>query len=158
MIAAIGKNRELGKNNDLLWNIPEDMKHFRDTTRGHVVIMGQRTFESLPNGPLPKRVNIVLTQDPVFTAEGILVAQTSEDALVLAKKHETNGEAFVIGGGMIYALFLPMVDRLYLTIIDQSFDADTFFPEYEEMFQEVRRNASSDKNYAYAFTQWERKE
>lgn len=158
MIAALGKNRELGKKNRLLWNIPEDMKHFRDTTRGHTVIMGQKTFESLPGGPLPGRTNIVLSNDPNFDREDVLIARSPDEALELAKRHEKQGEVFVIGGGTVYSLFLTKVDRLYLTLVDAEFpDADVFFPEYEELFREVSRVESQDGSYVYAFSVWEKR-
>ncbi len=157
MVAAVGKNRELGKNNALLWNIPEDMQYFRDTTRGHVVIMGQRTFESIGR-PLPKRVNIVLTQDKNFAFEGVIVAYSLKEALLLAEQYEKDGEAFVIGGAMVYSLFLPKSDRLYLTLIDASFpDADVFFPEYEGSFgKTISDRPSQDENFQYRFVVLER--
>lgn len=194
IIAAIGKNRELGKNNALLWNIPEDMRYFRDTTRGHPVIMGQRTFESIGR-PLPNRTNIVLTQDPHFSPEGVIAAHSPEEAIKMGKRYfffsslrkreggseerrsldlknplcpktdispSTRGgdeekEIFIIGGALIYSLFLKRCDRLYLTLVDAEFpDADVFFSEYREMFREISRRESSDENFQYAFTVWEK--
>ena len=289
-ISAIGKNRELGKNNTLLWDIPEDMRYFRDTTRGKMVIMGQKTFESIGR-PLPKRTNIVLTLDPDFSAEGIVVAHSPEEALTIAQQQrhgeqevensslfppllreggesasrrtqkrsssffppllrgggesasrrtqkrsssffpplprgggesasrrglnaqnhpvglrhpstggesdpktpffggvaskerecltpsvlqledsfrtsppqaggeEKEGEVFIIGGAMVYSLFLAQCDRLYLTLIDAEFpDSDVFFPEYRDFFREVSRRESQDETYRYAFTVWEKKQ
>lgn len=161
MIAAIGKNRELGKNNALLWDIPEDMNYFRDRTRGHTVIMGQKTFEAIGR-PLPKRRNIVLTRDKDFSFPGVDIVYTPEDALSLAgneklkmKNEELEDEeVFIIGGAMIYSLFLPKTDRLYLTLIDAEFpDADVYFPEYRDMFtKEVSRRESRDENFTYTFS------
>lgn len=157
LIAAIGKNRELGKNNELLWSIPEDMKHFRDTTRDHVVIMGQRTFESIGR-PLPERENIVLSADPLFERNDVEVVRTPEEALETAKAWEKNGEVFIIGGAMIYSLFLPKVERLYLTCIDKEFpEADVFFPEYESLFTKVvSERQRSDEHLSYRFMILER--
>lgn len=140
IISAVAKNNEIGMKNDLLWNLPADMKHFRETTTGHPVIMGQRTFESLgtsPDGtkgrPLPNRRNIVLTLDKEFKRDNIEVYYSIEE---LEKSlNETMGkdeESFVIGGGQIYKLFIDKADRLYITHVDAEFpDADTFFPAIE---------------------------
>ena len=142
IISAIGKNNEIGKKNDLLWNLPADMKHFRETTRGHTVIMGQKTFESLgtdSNGelgrPLPNRRNIVLTQDPNFDREGIEIFRSVEEVLSLSptlSEGKGDEEVFVIGGGMIYKLFIDKADKLYITHVDAEFpDAEVFFPEID---------------------------
>lgn len=130
MIACIGKNRELGKNNKLLWNIPEDMQRFRDLTVGHVVIMGQSTFESIGRA-LPGRTNIVLTRDERFDPKGCQVCYSVDQALKEASEVEKE-EIFVIGGGQIYKQFAPLCENLYLTIVDRAEDADTFFPQYDE--------------------------
>ena len=128
MIAAIGKNRELGKNNDLIWHFKEDMKFFRETTTGNTVIMGRKTFESLPHA-LPNRRNIVITTDGSFKAEGAEVVTSIEEALEKTK----NDNVFVIGGGKIYAQFMKYSDKLYLTEIDaECSEADTFFPEFDK--------------------------
>lgn len=128
IIAAVGKNLELGKNNDLIWHFREDMKFFRETTTGHTVIMGRKTFESLPKA-LPNRQNIVITTDRSYAAEGALVVSSAEEALEQAQ----SDEVFIIGGGRVYGEFLGRADRLYLTEIDDSCgDADTFFPEFDK--------------------------
>jgi len=127
LIAAIGKNYELGKKNALLWNLPMDMKHFRDTTRGHTVIMGLKTFESVGK-PLPHRRNIVVTRNPSFSHEGVEISNSLEDTVNSFKNIDE--EIFVIGGGEIYKQTIANADRLYITHVDKSFpDADTFFPE-----------------------------
>lgn len=137
IISAIGNNNEIGKANALLWNLPADMKHFRETTSGHTVIMGQRTFESLgigPDGkqgrPLPKRRNIILTLDKDFKREGIEIVYSLDELDELLKNTtEKNEEIFVIGGGQIYKLFIDKADKLYITHVDVSIpDADTYFP------------------------------
>lgn len=150
IIAAIGKNRELGKNNALLWDIPEDMRHFREVTTGHAVIMGQKTYESIGR-PLPRRTNIIITFDTTFVAEGCIVCHSIEDALLCAQEKESE-EVFVIGGASIYAQFIDRAERLYLTLVDQSFDADVFFPEYETLFTRVvSERKSHDDVYEYNF-------
>jgi len=137
IISAIGNNNEIGKANALLWNLPADMKHFKETTSGHPVIMGQRTFESLGTGPdgksgrpLPNRRNIILTLDKTFKRDGIEITHSIEELDKLLKETlGENEEAFIIGGGMIYKLFIEKADRLYITHVDMSDkDADTFFP------------------------------
>lgn len=128
MIAAVGKNLELGKNNNLIWHFKEDMKFFKDTTMGHTVVMGRKTFESLPKA-LPGRKNIVISSNVEYQAQGATVVTSVEEALQIAD----NEEIFVIGGGKIYAEFLPYADKLYLTEIDaECEDADTYFPQFNK--------------------------
>lgn len=128
MIAAIGRNNELGRGNDLIWHFREDMKFFREITTGNTVIMGRKTFESLPHA-LPNRRNIVITSNPQYIAEGAETAAGVEDALELAE----NDNVFIIGGGKIYSQFLPLADTLYLTEIDDDCkDADVYFPNFEK--------------------------
>lgn len=129
LIAAIGKNRELGKDNKLLWHIPEDMKRFKDLTLGHVVIMGRKTYGSIGR-PLPNRINVVISRDPNYDMKGTgLVVTSLEEAITAAQDREVN-EIFIIGGGQIYNEAMLIADKLYLTIIEGSADADVFFPEY----------------------------
>ncbi|WP_308618949.1 dihydrofolate reductase [uncultured Eubacterium sp.] len=130
MIAAVGKNLELGKNNDLIWHFKEDMKFFKETTMGHPVIMGRKTFESLPKA-LSGRKNIVISANPEYKADGAEVVTSVEEAIKLAEAE--NIDAFVIGGGRIYAEFLPYADNLYLTEINAECpDADTYFPDFNK--------------------------
>ncbi len=126
IIVAIAQNFAIGKNNDLLFHLPNDLKRFRKITTGHAVIMGKRTFYSLPNGPLPNRRNIVISDVPGETFEGCETVFSVNEA-VLAVSNEQ--EAFVIGGGMIYHQFYPIAGKLYLTLAYQDFEGDTFFPE-----------------------------
>lgn len=128
MIAAVGENLELGYQNQLLCHLPVDLKHFKEITSGHAVIMGDRTWESLPKKPLPNRRNIVVTLDDVAFPDCETV-HSIEDALALV---EDEDEAFVMGGATMYRLFLPYADRLYLTHIHSSFTADVFFPSLVE--------------------------
>jgi len=137
IISAIGNNNEIGKANALLWNLPADMKHFKETTSGHPVIMGQKTFESLgiaPDGskgrPLPNRRNIVLTLDKEFKRDNIETYYSIEDLEKNLKETlKEDEEVFIIGGGMIYKIFINKADKLYITHVNMSDeDADTFFP------------------------------
>lgn len=136
-IAAIAENRALGKDNKLLFHIPEDMKRFKELTTGHVVIMGRKTYESIGR-PLKNRTNIVVTRRSTPEVEGITVKHSIEEAIEYAKTIETE-EIFIIGGGEIYTQALPFTDRLYLTIVKGSPEADTFFPDYSEFKKEIQR-------------------
>ncbi len=130
MIAAVGKNYELGKGNDLIWHLKDDMKFFRSTTAGHTIIMGRKTFESL-GGLLPKRHHVILTANKDFYFEGTEVHHTVES--ILEKYKNADEECFIIGGGEIYKLFLPYADKLYLTHIDAECpDAEVYFPAVKE--------------------------
>ena len=138
IIVAIGKNNEIGKKNDLLWNLPADMKHFRETKKSRTVIMGQKTFESLGRDKdgkqigrlLPNRRNIIITQDNSFKKEGAEVVYSVDELMnLLEKTSKKDEENFIIGGGMIYKLFIDRADKLYITHVDASFpDAEIFFP------------------------------
>jgi len=157
IIAAIGKKNELGKKNALLWSLPADMKHFRETTKGHTVIMGQKTFESIGR-PLPNRRNIVLTQDKDLKIDGVEIVYSPEEVENLLDK---DAENFVIGGGMIYKLFIDRADKLYITHVNASFsDADTFFPEiipvvWNEISHEEHKKDSLNP-FDYTFSVYER--
>ena len=151
IISAIGKNNEIGMKNELLWNLPIDMKHFRKTTSGYPVIMGQKTFESLGTTdgvlgrPLPNRRNIVLTLDKEFKRGDCEVVYSIEELEgILKETIEDDEEAFIIGGGQIYKLFIDKADRLYITHVDREFpDADTFFPVIDPTVWKV---VSEDKH------------
>ncbi len=128
LILSVGRNNEIGRGNDLIWHFHADMKFFRETTTGNTVIMGRKTFESLPK-VLPNRKNIVISTDKDLKIDGALVVHSVEEALEAAK----DDNIFVIGGGKIYAEFLPLADKIYLTEIDdQCTDADTFFPAFDK--------------------------
>lgn len=129
IISAIGNNNEIGKKNALLWNLPADMKHFKETTTGHPIIMGQNTFISISR-PLPNRRNIVITLDKSFHAEGVEIVHSPDELeKLLNETMSENEEAFIIGGGMIYKLFINKADKLYITHVDMSDkEADAFFP------------------------------
>jgi dihydrofolate reductase len=145
IISALAENRAIGKDNRLLWHIPEDLKRFQKLTRGHVVIMGRKTFESIGRA-LPKRVNIVISRDLDFKPENCLVASSFEDALEKARQMEKD-EIFIIGGGQVYNQAIGQADKLYLTIVPGSYEADTFFPDYSVFDKIARREefACGDK-------------
>jgi dihydrofolate reductase len=128
IIVAIAENNAIGKDNQLLWHLSDDLKRFKKLTTGHTVIMGRNTFLSLPNGALPNRRNIVISDQPDETFEGCEMAHSIDEALQLAGDTD---ECFVMGGGMVYRQMMPMAGRLYLTKVHQSFEADTFFPEID---------------------------
>ena len=154
IVAAIGKKREIGSDNKLLWHIPDDLKRFKALTLGHPVIMGRKTFESIVGilgKPLPGRTNIVVTRSGKFPklnaersegeAEGvsraaIIIANSIEDALEKAHALDTE-EIFIGGGAQVWEQSLPFVDRLYLTLIDDEKEGDTFFPPYESQFKKI---------------------
>ena len=146
LIAAIGKDRALGKNGDLLWKIPADLKRFRERTASHPVIMGRKTWESLPEAvrPMPGRTNIVITRQAAYAAPGASVVSSIEDALKIARSAPGAEEIFVIGGGDIYAAALPFATRLDLTLIDGEKEADAFFPPYETVFTKILANEPHD--------------
>ena len=167
MIAAIGKNRELGENDRLLWDLPSEAKFFRDTTRGHANIMGRKTYESLLHyfkGKLmPGRTSIVVTRDPNYkTLEGSYAFTDVKDAIDAAKKEEERlrkldpslpSEVFIIGGAQMYELGLPFADRLYLTFVDGEFpEADAFFPEFAEFTKVISEKKSEENGYKYTMT------
>jgi dihydrofolate reductase len=158
IIVAIAENNAIGKNNELLWKLSDDLKRFKKITTGHTVIMGRRTFESLPNGALPNRDNLVISDIPGEIFKNCRMAYSIEEALTLCDEKE---ESFVIGGGMIYKQFLPHARKLYLTRVHKEFDGDTFFPEinYDE-WKEISRErfSGSEKNeYPHSFIIYERK-
>ncbi len=127
IIVAMTEERVIGKDNHLPWYLPEDLKRFKKITMGHPIIMGRKTYESIGK-PLPGRTNIVLTKNPDFHPDGVLVAQTLENAIQLAQSHAGGEESFVIGGETVFRAALPKANRLYLTLIHQKFSGDTWFP------------------------------
>ena len=147
IVAAVGRDREgrpvLGRDNQLLWRIPDDLKRFKRLTSGHPVIMGRKTYESIVatlGTPLPNRTNVVVTRDPAYkgpsTRGNVVVVTSMEEAIERAKNVEGE-ELFVIGGAQIYETALPLVDKLYLTIIDDEQEGDAYFPSYQDAFTTV---------------------
>jgi len=133
IISAIGKNNEIGKKNGLLWNLPADMKHFRETTSGHTVVMGQKTFKSIGR-PLPNRRNIVLSRNENLKIDGAEIIHSEKELTDLSQKTAApDEEIFIIGGETIYRLFMDKADKLYITQVEAEFpEADAFFPEIKE--------------------------
>lgn len=163
MIAAMSNNRAIGKDNALLWHLPNDLKFFKDSTMGKPIVMGRKTFESIGR-PLPGRENIVVTLDPEWDHEEVTVVNDLEIALQMAS-HEAEktgvDEVMVIGGAQIYKQALPWVNRLYLTRVDADIEGDAFFPDFNENEWEViseQKYASCEKNpYDYCFQTLEKK-
>lgn len=159
IIAAIGKNRELGKKGQIPWHISEDFKRFKQITLGHPVIMGRKTWESLPIKPLPGRYNIVITRDTKYAiqnAKNVVIVRSLEAALQLASLAQGNDECFIIGGGQIFNQSISLADKLYLTIINASFDADTFFPDYSNFKKVVFEKKGKSEKYKYKFIELEK--
>ncbi|MDR3226792.1 MAG: dihydrofolate reductase [Prevotellaceae bacterium] len=128
IIVAIAENNAIGKDNNLLWHISDDLKYFKQTTSEHTVIMGKNTWLSLPVKPLPKRKNIIISRTLDIRMKDVFVVGTIQDAIDIC---EENTENFIIGGATIYKQFLPIADKLYITKVHQPFDADVFFPEID---------------------------
>jgi dihydrofolate reductase len=156
LIVAVSENGVIGKDNDLIWHLPKDMRFFKETTMGHHVIMGRKNFESIPHKyrPLPDRTNIVITRQSRYKAGGCIVVNSVEAALEIAKN---NGdiEPFIIGGGQIYKLALEanLVDKIYLTKVRHSFDGDTFFPKLGNEWEEIERiDCKSDEKHAHDYS------
>ena len=158
LIAAIAsENRALGKNGDLIYKIPEDLKRFKEITSGHTIIMGRKTFESI-GSPLPKRVNIVITRDPNYSEEGIIVVHSLDEALRLPSlaQGKLDDEIFIIGGGQIYQEAVKLADKLYLTVVEGNPEADTFFPDYSEFKKVVFQEEHESNGLKYKFLDLER--
>ena len=149
IIAAIGENRELGSNGKIPWHIPEDFAHFKKITTRHPVIMGRKTFESIGK-PLPGRTNIIITRNADYKAEGCIVVDSIERAIEEAKKYDQE-EIFVIGGGQIYEQAMPLADKLYLTVVEGQFEADTFFSEYSEFSRVLSQKTVDNGKYKFTF-------
>lgn len=154
LIAAIADNGVIGNDGDIPWSIREDMRHFREVTTGHVLLMGRTTYDSIGR-PLPGRINIVLTRDPHWSAEGVLVAHDVDEALALAAAHD--GDVMVMGGAQIYAALLPLAHAQVLTEVHLSPEGDTLYPVWERAeWVETRREPHLDAPTPYEFVWLER--
>lgn len=157
LIVAMDENRAIGYKNKLPWNLPSELKYFRETTKSKPVIMGRRTFDSIGR-PMPERLNIVVTRDRSYRADNCIVVNSKEDALKAAKD---SSEIMVIGGAEIYRLFFPMANRLYITKVHGAFEADTYFPEFnEDEWVKVRESfveKGSENSHSYTIMVLERK-
>lgn len=159
MIAAIGRKRELGKGNELLWRIPDDLKRFKTLTLGHPVIMGRKTFESIfaaLGKLLPGRTNIVVTRDASWHHAGALSASSIQEAIEKAKDAEGGDEIFIGGGAEIYRQALPLADKLYLTLIDDEKEGDSYFPPYPEFTKVVSEESQEYEGLKYRWVDLER--
>ena len=150
LIAAISKNNEIGKSNQLLWHLPDDFKRFKTLTTGHYIIMGRKTFESFPK-PLPNRTHIIITRQKNYAVENCIVVSSLEEAIKVCPKNE---DIYIIGGGEIYKQSIDFADKLEITVVDHDFEADTFFPEIDENkwkldFEEFH---PKDEKHLYDFT------
>lgn len=157
IIVAIAQNFAIGKNNDLLFHLPNDLKRFKQITTGHPVIMGRNTLLSLPKGALPNRRNIVITDNPDEQFNRCEMVFSIEEAI---RAVENEQEAFIIGGGMIYRQFYPLAGRLYLTLVHKDFDADVYFPEinYSNWNEVSREDLFDEKNgFSYSYLDLQRK-
>ncbi|MEM0518074.1 MULTISPECIES: dihydrofolate reductase [Aequorivita] len=151
MIAAAGENNELGKDNGLLWHLPDDFKRFKELTTTHYIIMGRKTFESFPK-PLPNRTHLVITRNKNYKKPGAVVVHSMEDALEISKN---DSQPFIIGGGEIYKMGLPFADKIELTRVHGAFkDADTFFPEFSKDHWQLisKTEHAKDEKHKYSFT------
>ena len=156
LIVAVAENGVIGKDNDLIWHLPKDMRFFKETTLGHHVIMGRKNFESIPHKyrPLTDRTNIIITRQSRYKAEGCIIVNSVIAALDIAKNNGDT-EPFIIGGGQIYKLALEanLVDKIYLTKINHPFDGDTFFPQLGSDWKEVQRiDCKSDEKHAHDYS------
>lgn len=158
IIAAVSDDLGIGKNNDLLWHIPEDLKRFKRLTYGNVVIMGKKTWESLPKKPLPGRKNIVLTDIPGESFDSSLTACSVEDALSKCGQDE---EIFIIGGGSVYRQFMPLADRLYITHVHMKTPADIYFPKIDrrrwKILEKMECISDDDHMLPYSYVIYERR-
>jgi dihydrofolate reductase len=158
IVAVLDQANGIGKDNKLLCHLPADLRRFKQLTTGHSIIMGRKTFESLPNGPLPNRKNIIITRDKNFLADGCKLIHSVIEAFEICKNEE---KVFVIGGGQIYQMFFQHADILHITRIHHVFDADTFFPEIknEEWFEKSKTDYQPDEKnkYQYSFIDYFKK-
>ena len=150
IIAAAGENNELGRDNDLVWHLPNDFKRFKKLTTGHHIIMGRKTFESFPK-PLPNRTHIVISRNHDYKNENVIVVHAIEEALKIAKN---DPQPFIIGGGEIYRIGMDIADKIELTRVHSSFEADTFFPEIPKNKWELiaEEYHEKDESHRHAFT------
>jgi dihydrofolate reductase len=158
IIVAVSEDWGIGKDNELLWNISEDLKRFKRLTTGNTIIMGKKTWESLPRRPLPGRTNVVLTDNPKEIIDGSVTAYSIEDALSKCKSGE---EVFIIGGGSVYRQFMPVADKLYITHVHKKAPADVYFPEIDMNIWEVSEKTdfpvSETVSIPYTYTIYKRK-
>jgi dihydrofolate reductase len=158
MIAAAAENNALGKNNELVWHLPNDFKRFKTLTSGHHIIMGRKTFESFPR-PLPNRTHVIITRQDNYAPEGCIVVNSMDQAVAACPKDK---DIFIIGGGEIYTLGIPFADKIELTLVHHTFEADAFFPiikEEEWVLQQSELQLKDDKHqFDYSYQTYLRKQ
>ncbi len=158
IIVAIAENYAIGKDNDLLWHISKDLKRFKKLTKGHYIIMGKRTYYSLPVRPLSNRTSLIITDIAGEEIDNCLMAYSIEDAV---EKMDSEKENFIIGGGSIYRQFMPLADKLYITRVHKNFEADTFFPEISldewRLVEKIDVNDDPQNDFTYSFETYIRK-
>ena len=158
MIAALGKNRVIGNKNKMPWHLPADLQFFKKTTMGKPIIMGRKTYDSIGR-PLPGRLNIVLSRDENLTIDGCTVVNSLQEAMLAAEDQDSD-EIFITGGAYLYNTYLADADRLYLTLIDEEFEGDTFFPDYTQYdWKQIRKQtyrADVQNLFAYSFVTLDR--
>lgn len=158
IIVAIAANNAIGKDNDLLWHISKDLKRFKELTQGHFIVMGKKTYFSLPRRPLPNRTSMIITDVEGEEIDGCLMAYSIEDAIL---KMNPDGENFIIGGGSIYTQFLGHTNKIYLTRVNKDFEADTFFPEFSledwKLIEEKQITDDQQNDFTYSFETYVRK-
>ena len=153
IIVATSRNRVIGNDNTLIWHLPADLKNFKRLTTGSAIIMGRKTYESIGK-PLPNRRNIIITRDENYKVDNCEIVNSLEESLLLC-----NSDCFIIGGGEIYKQVLPIADEIYLTLIDEVFEGDTYFPEIgDDWFESERQDFEPDEKnkYKYSFIKYER--
>lgn len=157
IIVAIACNWAIGKDNQLLWHISKDLKRFKKITEGHTVIMGKKTYESLPYRPLKNRTNVVITDDRDEKFEGCITVHSIEEALAHCNEHQ---ESFIIGGGSVYRQFLPHANKFYLTWVNKDFEADIFFPEVDfsewKLLEREDHGPDPENDFSYSFLVYEK--
>ena len=156
-IAAVAQNGIIGKDNDLIWHLPDDLKHFKNLTKGHTIIMGRKTWESIGSKPLPKRRHIIITRNANYFASGAEVVTSVEAAIALIENDE---QPFIVGGAEIYKLAMPFVKRLELTYVHHDFEGDTYFPEFDknewETTSETRHETDEKHQWPFTFVRLDR--
>ncbi len=153
IIVAVDRNMLIGKNGSLPWHIPEDLRYFKQKTMGHPIVMGKNTWPGL-KGPLPGRLNLVLTRDKDFQAQGATVCHSVEDCL----SHCGDGECFITGGAQVFRLFMPLISKIYLTRIEAEFEGDAYFPEFDPAKWELKKSEEllSKTGYKLTFNEYKR--
>ncbi len=153
IVVAVSKNNIIGDSNKLIWNLPADLRHFKETTTGHPIVMGRKTYDSIGR-PLPNRRNIIITRDKDYQVDGCEIVNSIEEALLL-----TNNDCFIIGGGEIYRQSLPIAQQIFMTLIDEDFNGDTNFPELDKSWyvsSKVDHHSDEKNPHNYSFILYER--